>query len=115
MGEDYHRGYLCICFLWSPAPPSSHFPLVCTSPCVPSVPLHIPPSCPPPPHSFSYIDIPSVCPIYTVDPLPIDSYCICTSLFILSLPPPHWPLHSSLYHHSLNFHFFPHSAMASIQ
>ena len=39
-------------------------------------------------HPYTYplplIHIPSVCPIYTVDHLPIDSYCICTSLFILS-------------------------------
>src|SRR5260370_31214676 len=86
--EDYHRGIFMHLLFVEPCTPFLTFP--------PGVHLSLCSLC----HPYTYpllallplIHITSVCPIYTVDHLPIDSYCICTSLFILSPP--------------LNFHFF---------
>src|SRR5260221_14683774 len=70
----------------------------------------------------SFLPFPLPCPalsfpsppsVFPMDCLPIDSYCICTSLFIIPPPSPLTAL-SILPFHSLTF-IFSHSAIASIQ
>src|SRR5260221_437304 len=66
-----------------PPPPPSPFPLLSPRP-----PLTSPPPLPPPPPPFPSLPFPCTPPpsVFPMDCLPIDSYCICTSLFII--PPP---------------------------
>src|SRR5258708_39713935 len=102
--EDYHRGIFmhrfAFCGALHPLPHISPF-------CAPLPVFPLSPYSYPLLSLLPLIHIPSVCPIYTVDHLPIDSYCICTSLFILSLPPPtgpYTPLYTTTH---LIFIFFP--------